>query len=89
MLPKAPVVMLKTVVVPAAGMATDPGTVTAELLLDRVIVAPPDPAACGRVTVQVAEAFGPSVEGVQTSVGFARPITTAARLMVEFTENPL
>lgn len=85
----AVVVMLKAAVVVAAGTVTDPGSVSAELELARLTMAPPVPAGCGRVTVQVAVAFGPRVEGLQTSVGFARPITTADKVMLEFTEKPL
>jgi hypothetical protein len=86
---KAPVVMLKVAEVAPAGIVTDAGTVTTELLLAREIVAPPLGAALDRVTVQVAEAFGPRVEGLQRSVGSARPTTTAARLTLVFTEKLL
>jgi hypothetical protein len=89
LLPKAEVAMLKLAVVAAAGIVTDAGTVRAERLLVRVKETPPLGAALGKVTVHVAEAFGPRVEGLQRSVGFARPTTTAARLTLVFTEKVL
>ena len=86
---KAAVVMPKAAEVAAAGIVTDAGTVRAELLLARLIKAPPLGAAVDRVTVQVAEAFGPRVEGLQRSSGSARPTTTAASMTLVFTEKLL
>ena len=86
---KAAVVIVKVSDLAAAGIVTDAGTVRTALLLARLMSAPPLGAALDRVTVQVAEAFGPRVEGLQRSVGSARPTTTAARLTLVFTENLL
>jgi hypothetical protein len=89
LLPKAALVMLKVAVVAADDIETDAGAVREVLLLARVTEAPPLGAGWGKVTVQVAEAFGPRMEGLQTSVGFASPTTTAARLSPVLTERPL
>ena len=86
---KAALEMLNVAAVPAAGIETDAGTVSAALLLASVMEAPLLGAARGKVTVHVAEAFGPRVEGVHKSVGFARPTTTAARLTLVLTEKLL
>jgi len=86
---KAAVLMVKVADLAAAGIVTDAGTVRTALLLARTIKAPPLVAALESVTVQVAEAFGPRVEGLQRSAGFARPTTTAARLTLVFTEKLL
>jgi hypothetical protein len=86
---KAELVIPKEVDVAAAGIMTDAGTVRAALLLARLTKAPPLGAALGKVTLQVEEAFGPRVEGLQRSAGFARPTTTAARLTLVFTEKLL
>jgi hypothetical protein len=85
----AAVVIVNVTDLAPAGIVTDAGTVRTALLLARVINAPPPGAFLERVTVQVAEAFGPRVEGLQSSVGFARPTTTAARLTLVFTEKLL
>jgi hypothetical protein len=77
--------MVKVAVVAAADIEIDCGTVSAELLLVSMMEVPPLGAGCGRVMVQLAEAFGPRAEGLQTSVGFARPTTTAARLTLVLT----
>jgi hypothetical protein len=81
--------MPKVAEVAAAGIVTDAGTVRAELPLVRVKETPALGAAWGKVTVQVAEAFGARVEGLHRSVGFARPTTTAARLTLVVAEDPL
>jgi hypothetical protein len=81
--------MLKVAVVAAGHIATDAGPVSTELLLARVTEAPPLGAGWGKVTAQVAESCGPRMEGLQTSVGFASPTTTAARLSPVLTERPL
>lgn len=86
---KAAVVVVNVADFAPAGIVTDAGTVRTALLLARVINAPPLGAFLDRVTVQVAEAFGPRVEGLQRSVGFARPTTTAARLTFVLTEKLL
>ena len=89
LLPKAALVMLKVAVVAAGHITTDAGTVSTELLLARVTEAPPLGAGWGKITAQVAEACGPRMEGLQTSVGVASPTTTAARLRLVLTEKPL
>jgi hypothetical protein len=60
-----PVLMLKVADEDEAAMVADAGTARLELLLARLMVAPPDGAACDRLTVQMAEALAPSSVGVQ------------------------
>ena len=81
--------MLNVAVVAPAAIVTDAGAVRTELLLARATEVPPLGAGWGSATVQVADAFGPRVEGLQRRVGLARPTITAARLTVVFTEKLL
>jgi len=60
------VVALKVAEVAAAATVTDVGTVRVELLFVSVTLAPPLGAAWVRVTVQVLDAFGPRLVGLQT-----------------------
>ena len=46
-------VAVNPALVAPAGTVTEPGTVTAELLLDRLTASPPVPAAAERLTVQL------------------------------------
>ena len=62
------------------------GTVSFALLFERVTLAPPVGAAWVKVTVQVLEAFGPRLLGLQDN---ADTETGAARLTVVFAELPL
>jgi hypothetical protein len=63
----AAVVALKVAEVAAAATVTDAGAVRVALVLVRVTAAPPVGAAWVRVTVQVLEAFGPRLVGLQAS----------------------
>jgi hypothetical protein len=78
-----PVAALKVAEVAAAATVTDAGTVSVALVLVRVTAAPPVGAACVRVTVQVLEAFGPRLAGLQTS---EETSTDAVRVMVALAE---
>ena len=84
--PKAAVVALKVAEVAAAATVTAAGTVRAGLLLVRVMLMPPAGAAWLKVTVQLLEAFGPRLVGLQTSEE-SRP--GATRLTLVLTELPL
>jgi hypothetical protein len=83
LLPMVPVVAAKVADVAAAATATVAGTVRVELLFDRLMLAPPVGAGWVRVTVQVLEAFGPRMLGVQDSVDMS---TGATRLTVVLAE---
>ena len=83
MLAMATVVALKLTQVAAARTVTDAGMVSVELVLVRMTVAPPVGAGWVRVTVQVLEAFGPRVLGLQIS---EETSTGAARVMVALAE---
>ena len=83
MLATAAVVVLKLTQVAAAATVTAAGTVSVEFVLVRVTVAPPVGAGSVRVTVQVLEAFGPRVLGLQIS---EETSTGAARVMVALAE---
>ena len=61
----APVVALKGADVAAAGTVMDAGTVRVALVFVRVTIAPPAGAAFVKVTVQVVEALGPTLAGLQ------------------------
>ena len=82
----AAVVALNVDVVAAAGTVTDPGTVSVALVLVRVTLAPPAGAALDRVTVQVLEAFGPRLVGLQaseeTSTGATSVMVALAELLL-------
>ena len=80
------VVALKVAEVAAAATMTDAGTVSVALVLVRATAAPPVGAACVRVTVQVLEAFGPRLVGLQTS---EETSTEAVRVMVALADVPL
>ena len=86
MLPMAAVVTLKMTEVVPAGTVTEAGTVSVALVLVRVTAAPPVGAAWVRVTVQVLEAFGPRLVGLQaseeTSAAAARLTVAAAELLL-------
>src|SRR5262245_32063449 len=60
------VVALKVAAMAAAATVTEAGTVSADAVAVNVTTAPPAGAALDRVTVQVLDAFGPKVDGVQT-----------------------
>jgi hypothetical protein len=79
----AAVVALNVADAAAAGTVNDDGTVSVALVLVRVTAAPPVGAACVRVTVQVLEAFGPRLVGLQTS---EETSTDAVRVMVALAE---
>jgi hypothetical protein len=72
----APVLMLNVPVEVPAATVTDAGRVNAPLLPERVTEAPPAGALALSVTVQVPEAFGPRLAGLQfndeTTVGATR-----------------
>ena len=74
---------MNVAVVAAAATVTDAGTVRVALVLVRVTLAPPVGAAWVNVTVQVLEALGPRLVGLQTR---EETRTGAARLIVAFAE---
>ena len=82
----AVVVALKVAVVAAAVTVTEAGTVSVAFVLVRVMSAPPAGAALVRVTVQVLEAFGPRLVGLQasddTSTGATRVTVALAELLL-------
>jgi hypothetical protein len=63
----AAVVALKVAVVAAAATVTEPGTVSVALVFVSVTLAPPAGATLVSVTVQVLDAFGPKLVGLQES----------------------
>jgi hypothetical protein len=69
-----------------AATVTDPGRLSAPVLLESVTTAPPVGAALVRVTVQVLEALGPRLAGLQAS---EETSTDATRLTFVVTELPL
>ena len=79
----AVVVALNVAVVAAAATVTDTGTVSVVLVFANVTDAPPAGATLVRVTVQVLDAFGPRLAGLQASVDTR---TGATRVMVAFAE---
>ena len=83
MLAMAAVVALKLTQVAAATTVTVAGTVSVELVLVRITVAPPAGAGWVSVTVQMLEVFGPRVVGLQIS---EETSTGAARVMVALAE---
>ena len=70
---------------PAAAVAVA-GTVSAGLLLDTAMLAPPAGATLLNVTVHVLDAFGPKLADAQAS---ELTTTGATRLMLELAELPL
>jgi len=80
------VVALKGADVAAAGTVTEAGTVRVELVFVRVTIAPPAGAALVKVTVQVVEALGPTLLGLQAS---EETSTEAARLTLALAKLPL
>jgi len=82
----AAVVALKGADVAAAGTVTAAGTVRVALVFVRETIAPPAGAAFVRVTVQVVEALGPTLLGLQTS---EETSTEAARLTLVLAELAL
>ena len=82
MLAIATVVALKVADMAVAATVTDAGTVSVALVLVRVTIAPPVGAAWVKVTMQVLEAFGPRLVGLQAS----EETSTATRLMVALAE---
>ena len=83
MLAMVVVVALNVAEVDAAATVTDAGTVSVALVFVRATAAPPVGAAWVRMTVQVLEAFGPRLVGLQAS---DETSTGATRLMVAFAE---
>jgi hypothetical protein len=83
LLARAAVVALKVAVIAAAATVTEAGAVRVALVLVRVTRAPPVGAAWVRVTVQVLEAFGPRLAGLQAS---EETSTEADRVMVALAE---
>ena len=79
------VVALKVAVGAAAATVTEAGTVSVALVFVRVTRAPPAGAALVSVTVQVLEAFGPRLVGLQasddTSTGATRATVVLAELV--------
>jgi hypothetical protein len=67
LLPMATVVALKVADMAAAATVTEAGTVSVALVLVRATAAPPVGAGWVRVTVQVLEALGPRLVGLQAS----------------------
>jgi hypothetical protein len=78
----AAVVALKVADLAAAATVTEAGTVSVALVLVSVTLAPPVGAAWVRVTVQVLEALGPRLVGLQASV----ETSTATKLTVALAE---
>ena len=77
---------LNVPVVDPAGTAAVAGTVSAALLLDTAMLAPPAGATLLNVTVHVLDAFGPKLVGAQVS---ELTTTGATRLTIELAEVPL
>jgi len=80
------VVALKFAAVAPAATLTEVGVVSAVLLSERATLAPPVGAALVRVTVQMLEALGPRLLGVQAREDTA---TGATRLTFALAEVPL
>ena len=83
MLLMVPVVALKVADVAAAATVTEAGTVSVELVLVSVTLAPPVGAAWVKVTVQVVDELWPRLVGLQAS---EETSTGATRLTVVFAE---
>jgi len=80
------VVALKVAVVAAAATVTEAGTVSVTLVFVSVTLAPPVGAAFVSVTVQVLDAFGPKLVGLQatddTNAGATRLTVVLAELLL-------
>jgi len=74
---------VKVAVVAPAATVTDPGTVSAAPVSDKVTTAPPAGAAFVKVTLQVLAAFGPRLVGLHASDDTS---TGATRLTAAFAE---
>ena len=86
MLATAAVVALKLADVAPAATLTEVGVVSTALLSERATLAPPAGAALVKVTVQVLEALGPRLPGVQAKEDTS---TGATRLTLALAELPL
>jgi hypothetical protein len=82
----AVVVALNVAVFAEAGTVTDAGVVKSALLSDSVTCAPPLGAAFDKVTVQVLDAFGPMLAGLQAT---EETTVAAVRFTVVLAELPL
>ncbi len=80
----AAVVALNVAEVVVDATITEAGTVSAVLLLDRPIDAPPAGAAWDNVMVQMLEVFGPTVVGVQDNDARDAGATSVMVLLDEF-----
>ena len=87
MLATAAVVALKVAAVVPAATVNEAGTVSAERLSETAMLAPPVGAALVRVTVQVLEALGPRLLGVQANDETSTEAAT--RLTLVLAELPL
>jgi hypothetical protein len=80
------VLTVKVAVEAAAGTLTDAGVEREVLVSERVTIAPPVGAAVDSVTVQVLEALGPRLEGLQaradTVIGATRVTVVCAELLL-------
>jgi hypothetical protein len=80
------VVTVKVPEVEAAATVTDAGTVSLELVFDKVTLAPPVGAAWVRVTVQVLDEFGPRLaalhDNAETKTGATRLTVVLAELLL-------
>jgi hypothetical protein len=83
LLPMAAVVAKKLAPLEPDGIVTEAGTVSVELVLNRVTLRPPLGAAVVIVTMQVLEELGPRLDGLQDSV---ETIIGATRLTVVLAE---
>ena len=83
MLAMATVVALKVTQVAAATTVTVAGTVSVELVLVRIKVAPPVGAGWVSVTVQVLEELGPRLMGLQTSEETSTDVTRVTAVLAE------
>jgi hypothetical protein len=83
---RLPVLIANNPVVAFAAIVTDTGTVSPETpVLLRLTTAPPDPAACASVTVQLPLAFAPNVVGLHCS---EETTVAATRLMLTLCDAP-
>ena len=82
----AAAVALKVAAIAPAATVTDGGTVSEGLLLATARLRPPAGAAWVRLTVQVLEALGPTLDGLQTS---DETSAGATRLTIALADAPL